>query len=149
MTEIDYTADLSGSLRLSAEGEWYHNGIKFQREKLIHLFHRSIVWDEDAQRFFLQIGRQRAIFEYDDTVFFVVAIDDAEIPCRIELADGSSQTLKHDSLVLGEQGQFYCTLQNGRRARLLRNVHQYLCSKISENGVLSLGTVEVDLKESQ
>lgn len=146
MTEIDYTADLSGSLRLSAEGEWYHNGTKFQNDKLARLFHRSIVWDDATQSYFLQIGRQRAVFDYDDTVFFVVALDESKNPCQITLADGSVQNFNSNSLKLGEKNQFYCTLENGMRARLLRGVHQHLSEKIGEDGILRLGDSEILLK---
>ena len=63
---------LDGAIRLNARGEWSHDSVAFTNQKLIDLFHRSIVWDDAAKKFILQVGVYRAPFEYEDTVFFVL-----------------------------------------------------------------------------
>lgn len=125
-----YIAELTGSLRLSSEGEWFHNGVQFQNQKLSDLFSRSVVWDERAQEYFLEIGKQRATFSRDDTPYFVTAIDDGADPWMLNLSDGTREPLEPESLTVGHGDAVYCTVHGSHRAKLLRPAHQTLARHV-------------------
>jgi hypothetical protein len=71
--DVDYTAYLQGSLVLDADGHWWHEGVKFKNEKLALFFHHAIQYCPDDGNFYVVIGRQRALFTYEDTALFVTA----------------------------------------------------------------------------
>ncbi|MCO6430249.1 MAG: DUF1285 domain-containing protein [Deltaproteobacteria bacterium] len=144
MSDIDYTANLSGSLRLSSNGIWIHEGEPFQNEKLAKLFHRSIVWDAKENRFYLQIGRQRAAFSWEDTVYFVTSVDLSGDPV-ITLADETQETLNLSSMICGSDGSIYCTLRSGHRAKFLRNSHQQLIRHAVDDRRLFINGIVVNL----
>lgn len=128
MSEIEYTAELKGSLKLSKNGEWWHNGVAFQREALSNLFHRSIIWDEVEKQYFVKIGRQRARFDVEDTAYFVTELLDETRPWHLKLNDGSEEDLKAQTLCLGSEDQIYCQVKDYHRARFSRSAHQRLLS---------------------
>ena len=144
--EILYTANLTGSLRLSNNGEWFHNGVRFQNDRLAKLFHRSIEWDDKEQQYFVRIGKQRARFDKDDTAYFVVAIDDTLDPWGLILADESHETLNIESLARGKEEQVYCTVKGSHRARLTRQAYQVLVEHVVDEEHVAIGSTLVCLK---
>lgn len=129
-----YTADLTGSLKLSAEGVWIHDGVPFQNPKLSLLFHRGIVRDAVDGKYYIRLDKQQAAFDYEDTVFFVTSLDDSGNPWKITLADESVEDLNPDSLSMGSENRIHCLVKDGERARFLRNAHQILLTHaIDEN----------------
>lgn len=126
MTLPHYTAYMEGTLRLSATGEWWHEGRPFTHPELSKLFHRSIVWDEKTQRYVVKIGVGIAYFSYDDTAFFVAEIVEGPREWQVVLFDGSREALLPSTLSVGHENQLYCLVKGGHRARLSRSAHQHL-----------------------
>ncbi len=146
MNEIRYTAYLEGSLKLSKYGEWWHNGVQFQNQRLAELFHRSIVWDEEEQKYFVRIGPQRASFTCEDTAYFVVALDVTKSPWQILLADGSTEVLDPSSLRCGKEDQIYCQVKHTYRARFKRAAYQVLLQHVRDEDTLLIDDKEVRLE---
>jgi hypothetical protein len=121
-----YTAFLKGSLKLDCFGIWHHDDRPFANDKLAALFHRSIIWDETTQCYLIQIGRQRAEFDVEDTAWFVMLLDDVSYPWKLVLSDGSTEAFRPDAVSVGHDGQFYHLVKGGHRARLSRPAHQRL-----------------------
>lgn len=131
-----YTAYLKGSLALTSGGEWTHNGKPFENRTIIELFSRSIVWDETDREYYIQIGAQRAQFDCEDCAYFVLGIDEAASPWRVELSDGSSEPLRPETLWLGNQNQIYCLVHGMHRARFGRAAHQRLVAYAQDEETL-------------
>lgn len=135
---IDYVAMLKGHLRLAADGTWWHEGRCFQNKHLADLFSRSIVWDQQLQSYFIQLGRQRASFDLDDTAYFVLSVDDSNNPWMLTLSNGNQEILNPSTLKAAKAGQLYCLVhasavldaQNEKkhRARFSRAAHQTVLS---------------------
>jgi hypothetical protein len=117
---------MEGSLRLSATGEWWHEGTPFSHPELMKLFHRSIVWDETAQRYMVKIGVGVAHFTLDDTAYFVAEILEAPDRWQVTLFDGTTELLEPETLSVGAAHQIYCRVKGGHRARFSRAAHQHL-----------------------
>ena len=142
-----YTALLKGSLKLSRFGEWWHNGTPFKNQKLSELFHRSIVWSEGEKGYFVKIGNNRASFDLEDTAYFVVGLDDAVLPWRITLADGSVEPLVPATLKLGAENQVYCRVKGQHSARFTRAAYQLLCEHALDERSLRVGGEVVQLSK--
>lgn len=147
MKEVLYTAYLEGSLRLSEQGVWYHNGRPFQNEKLSVLFHRSIVWDERQSRYFIQIGAQRATFDLDDTAYFVVSLKDEKLPWGLILADTTEEQLRPNTLKLGEGGKIYTEVKGDHRAVFTRGAYQTLVQHLVGEDRLAVGDELISLRK--
>lgn len=143
--EILYTAYLKGNLALSKNGIWFYNGTPFTNPQIISLFHRSIVWDEAEKNYFVQIGQGRATFTCEDTAYFVQELHDSSAPWSVTLLDGTTETLAAETLLVGNEGQIYCSVKGGLRARFLRNVHQQLLIHTISNDTLLVAGQRIKL----
>lgn len=139
MDEVKYTAELTGSLKLSSTGVWIHNGSPFQNQKLIDLFFRSIIWDPEEKRYLLRIGSGCAKFECEDTAYFVNSFDDTSLPWIVNLSDNTAEAFCPDTLAVGSQGQIYCTIKGSHKARLSRSAHQHLLLSAVSNDEIKIG----------
>jgi len=139
LKEILYTAYLTGSLKLSRFGEWWHNGVIFQNKRLSDFFHKSIVWDQKDAQYYLEIGNQRATFEIEGTAYFVAELLDQKLPWQVRLMDHSAQELDLESLKLGAQNEILCSLENKHLASFTKPAYQRLVSHIGEDGMLRAG----------
>ena len=106
-----YTALLQGSLRLSRQGDWWHNGKPFTNQKVAELFHRSLAWDPSRSAFVIRLGQQQATFDCEDTAYFVLSLVTSCLPWQIALNDGRLLALDPHSLRYGSEGQFYCAVR--------------------------------------
>ncbi|MBX7142976.1 MAG: DUF1285 domain-containing protein [Oligoflexia bacterium] len=145
MTFPIYTALLKGSLKLDRNGKWWHDGKEFQNTKLAKLFHRSIEWQADRNEYLIKIGREQATFDVEDCAYFVVSIDDREIPWRLTFIDDSTQALDPHSLELGTDNQVYTKTTAGHRAKLLRSAHQVLLRHVIDDEHLEACGVRIRL----
>ncbi len=130
MKEIAYTAYLQGSLRLDQAGTWWHNDVAFENPKVSLLFHKSIVWDVEAQDFVLRIGHERAFFTHAQQVFFVRALLDQESPSQILLYNETTEPLQVESLRLADNDQVLCQLSSGHTAVFTRKAYQHLLTHL-------------------
>jgi len=141
-----YTAYMKGSLKLTKLGEWWHDGAPFEHTKLISLFHRSIVWDEEENEYYVQIGKGRASFDCEDTAFFVSVLMDESDPWKVVLADETQEPLQTSTLRLGSEDQMYCTVKDTHRARFKRSAHQTLLQHAISDDSLLINGETVTLK---
>lgn len=148
MTTPHYTAYMEGTLRLSAAGEWQHEGTAFTHPELAKLFHRSIVWDEPSRAYVVKIGNGIAHFTCEDTAYFVAEIRDDTAPWQVVLFDGSSEPLDPTSIVVGNAHQIYCAVKGGHRARLSRPAHQHLMRYARSDTELEIAGSIVPLRKS-
>jgi hypothetical protein len=143
-----YTAYLKGSLKLSKIGEWRHNGEPFQNQKVSDLFLRSVVWDDDAQEYFIQIGAQRASFDCEDTAFFISDLEDGAIPWNVKISDATTEVLKPETLTVGSENQIYCLVHATHRARFSRSAHQALLRHAISETSISVNGAPFTLKKA-
>jgi len=147
MTEIQYTAQLKGKLKLSKFGEWYHEGKIFERKSLSDLFHRSIVWDENDKAYYVRLGAQQATFDCEDTAFFVTDLRENNDVWEVVLAGGSTEPLALQSLAVGAEGQIYCQVKGSHKARLRRGAHQQLMTFAEDEKTINLGGKKILIKK--
>ena len=139
MTDIVYTAKLEGSLRLSRDGEWFHNEMPFENKKLHDFFLKSVVWDEPAQQYFIEIGAQRATFTHEGYVYFAVSLDDSADPWSLSLSNGRTLALNPQTLASDKNGGIYC-LDGNHKVLVLRAAYQILARHvISDTEIEILG----------
>jgi len=132
--------DLSGSLRLSAEGKWFHDDHEFTNEKLIDLFFRSIVWNEDRNGYILQVGKFSALFNCEDTPYFVLKLEGKDEEWKILLSDKTTENFIPSTLSFGGQNQAYCTVKGAHKARFTRGAHQTLLEHACSETTLKFGS---------
>lgn len=143
-----YTAFLEGSLVLSKNGEWWHNGAIFKNERLSELFHQSIQFDPEHNSYVVRIGAQQATFTCEDTPFFVSQIIENGSGARVKLLDGSEEPLDLGSLTIGAESQIYCSVKGGHRARLTRGAHQNLSLKAVDESHVNICGQTIELKKA-
>lgn len=141
MGEIKYTAYLEGSLRLDAEGRWYHNGAPFRNSRVAELFSRSVSWDSSVRKWFVQIGEQRAAFSCDDTALFVAEVCDQMQPPAFRLTDGALVPISEARITAGDSNQLYLGLPDGQLARFGRGALQRLLHFAVDDTVVEIGGV--------
>lgn len=144
--EIVYIAQLKGSLELSSEGVWIHNGTPYQNEKLSEMFSRSIIWDEKGGEYLVEIGNQRATFTCHDTAYFVRSIDDNGKDWVLQLSDGTSETLSPTSLEIGANDAIYCIVHQTHKAKFLKSAHQMLAKYVASDNTLNINGQIITLK---
>jgi hypothetical protein len=147
MNGVLYTAELKGHLKLSKDGDWYHEGKIFERKALADLFHRSIIWDATDKDYFIKIGRERARFEIEDVPFFVSTIL-LSSPLKIKLLGGHEEDLDPAKFYLGSENQIYYRLSSGHPARLTRAAHQILLQFAVSDSEVNIHGTKINLKES-
>lgn len=146
--ELLYTAALAGSLKLSAHGEWLHEGRPIGHPRIREYLFRHIEWHEPSRQYRLRFGKGAATFTCEDTAFFVADFRDDGSRIILTLSDGSEETLVIDSLTIGAAEQIYCTVKNGHRARFLRGAHQYLLTHAVSDTELQLSGRTVRIRRT-
>ncbi len=145
-----YTAELKGHLRLSKDGDWYHEGKIFERKALSDLFHRSIIWDENDKEYFIRIGRERARFEIEDVPYFISTIT-LTSPMQIKLLGGHEEALDPNNFSVGPESQIYYKLHSihhsGHQARLTRAAHQLLLQYAVSDSEININGIKIALHQ--
>jgi len=140
------TALLEGSLLLSEEGVWFHEGERFTHTNIIELFNRSICWDDASDRFVVRVKSSQATFQIEDTAIFVKRIFDNNSPWVVELSNSTSAPLVPSNLRVGASNQVYLLVavpicSHGTitcPARLSRSAHQQLLSYTLDQDALKV-----------
>ncbi|MEZ4753200.1 MAG: hypothetical protein R3A13_02695 [Bdellovibrionota bacterium] len=145
--EVLYTTDLVKDLTLTKTGEWLHEAKPFENKKLKALFFRSIEWVEAEQKYYLRIGKGRAAFNYEDTVYFVQNIETEKKPWMAKLSDGSREKLNLGSLSIGDSNQLYCLVKGSHKARFSRSSHQLLLEYVVDDEHVEINGVTYDLTQ--
>ncbi|MFB6262026.1 MAG: DUF1285 domain-containing protein [Bradymonadaceae bacterium] len=125
---LESGADLE-EIRLDARGEWTHEGLDFENQKIIDLFNRSVD-RTDGGTWVLEVGRFTYPITVEDTGFFVEQVDLETSPPLLRLSDGTTETLDPDTLEYESGGRLYCRVKNGEfRARFKRPAYYDLADR--------------------
>jgi hypothetical protein len=123
-------------LRVCPDGSWrvgdlpvaHEQGLRYLKARLVH---------EDTGDFVVD-GPQRVPVAVEGPPFEVLSlkVDSARDEARVELDDGSAETLGDEALGMSEStGRFECRVRGGRFAALLgRGPHQTLLEHVEEEG---------------
>lgn len=122
----------TGSIRLDAEGRWWHDGEEITHERTIALFNRSIIIKKGA--FFLTGESAPVPIQVDDVPYFVRAVSkDSQGREMVSLSDGTEELLDWTSLDVGKADRLYCRVKNAAgRAVFERKVYNQFTKNLSE-----------------
>ena len=143
-----FTAYLNGSLSLTNEGKWIHEGVEFTNQKLIALFHRSIVWDAKERKYILQIGPYRASFKLEGVPYFVNSLDDTTNPWTLSLLHGERVLLLEKELEASPSHEIYCIINGVHRAKFLHGAHETLLSHTVSDTEIKMGDSILTIREA-
>jgi len=122
-----------GKIFLDKEGRWFHEGVEITHQRTIELFNRSIK-KQPGKGYYLQVGRERAEIEVEDTPFMVRAVDFRDRQAVLVLNDKTSEPLDPASLRVGKHNVLYCKVKSGQfPARFLRPAYYQLMSCLGED----------------
>lgn len=104
------------TLRLDAEGHFFHDGVRVEHPKLAAALHTWIARHPDDGRFILTNGYDWTYFTVDDVPFFVRSLRvegsaPTERDAVLVLSDGTEETLDPRSMRLGPRGDVYLTVK--------------------------------------
>lgn len=124
-------ADLE-ELRLDERGEWTHEGLDFENQRIIDLFSRSVDRTEGGT-WVLEVGRFTYPITVEDAGFFVDRIDFDADPPELKLSDQTTEPLDPETLEYESSGRLYCRVKDGEfRARFQRPAYFDLAEHITE-----------------
>lgn len=136
-------------ITLNRNGIWLSDGIEITHEPTRRLFARSLRKD-DAEGYYLHIGREALRVEVEDTPYFVIRIDGApSTGYELRLNDETSEPLSPETLRY-QDGRLSCRLQRGEEAKFLSAPYFDLLRNIEEDPFsyfLSIRGKRVDLEK--
>lgn len=119
-------------IRLDARGNWTHEGLDFENDRVIALFSRSVARTEGGT-WVLEIGRFTYPIVVEDTGFFVDHVDWSSAPPTLYLSDQTQQPLDLQTLQYHEGGRLYCLIKDGKfRARFKRDPYHSIMDLLEE-----------------
>jgi hypothetical protein len=95
------------SIRLDAEGHFWHDGVRVEHEKMNAALHGWIARHPDDGRYILTNGYDWTYFVVDDAPYYVVRVHEEAGALRIELSDGSEEVWAPKTSRVGENGALY------------------------------------------
>jgi len=123
-----------GKIFLDKEGRWFHEGVEITHQRTVELFSRSIKKDPSGG-YYLQVGREAARIEVEDTPFMVRSVDFQNGELSVELNDQTSEPLDLASLRVGKNNVLYGKVKSGQfPARFLRPAYYQLMRCLGEDG---------------
>jgi len=121
-------------IRLDRRGDWTHEGLDFENQKIIDLFSRSVNRTEGGT-WVLEVGRFTYPITVENTGFFVERIDFDEDPPRIELSDETEERLDPETLDYRGNGELYCRVKEGEfRARFKWQAYHQIGERLEREG---------------
>lgn len=130
------------SIRLDAEGRWWHRGVPFDNKKLIDLFSSSVGRTEGGT-WVLEIPPFTYPIEVEDTGYFVTSarVSSDTNGVRLKLQGNIEERLDLNSLIYDEGRGFLCKVREGRfLARFKRSAYYALAEHMTmaEDGQIVL-----------
>lgn len=131
------------TLRIDAEGRFFHDEIAVEHAKLGEALHTWIGKHPDDGRFILTNGYDWTYFAVDDVPFFVRSIRKEGDDAILVLSDGTEEPLEPSTVRPGARGDLYLTVKRehadaSRRgpfpAKLSRYAQTQLEPFLSEDG---------------
>jgi hypothetical protein len=125
--------DHRGRIFLDKEGRWFHEGVEITHSRTLELFSRSVCPDP-AGGYRLQIGREQARIEVEDTPCMVREVTFRGSRVELKLNDGSRETLDPTTLRIGAVNVLYCNVKREKLpARFLRPAYYQLTSRMEQD----------------
>ncbi len=122
----------SPKIFLSKDAKWFHEGVEITHKGIIRIFSRQIQKSADG-KYFLQIGKEYANVEVEDTAWFVAAVSVIRNPgghikdYLLHLSDGTKEPLEPESLFLKQDKALYCKVKKGaENARFSRSAYHQI-----------------------
>ena len=137
-------------IRIDGVGQWWHNGVLIEHDRIIKLFSRSVTVTEGGT-FVLQIGPYTYPIVVDDTPLFVATaiVDEAAGEVRARLNDGTEERLDLATLDCEPDGRLKVRVKDGHlNARFLRRAFHDLIDYLDETSdgyVLRVGETTINL----
>ncbi len=122
----------SVDLRVDAEGHWYHDGVRFEHERLITLFSRGLDLHAQTGEPILRVGDKWCYIQADDTPFVVRALKLQGDALVARLNTGEQVSLAVDALSARDD-HLYARLDERRHARLDRATQNSLGELLDED----------------
>ena len=127
-------------IRISANGDWYHEGRRFQRDSMVRLFAGILRRERDT--YYLVTPVEKLAIEVEDAPFIatlVEAVDDGELPAimfttnigdRIVLSDENGLRIEFDPET--DEPRPYLALHDGLEALISRSAFYDLLNLAEE-----------------
>ena len=121
-------------ITLHAEGYWTHKGQRFENDRIVALFNRSVDRTEGGT-WVIDVGMFVYPIEVEDCGFFVEHIQRADDAITLHLSDGRTQTLDPHTLSYEPEGRLYCEIRQGAfKARFKRAPYHALSDHFEQEG---------------
>ncbi len=119
-------------IRIDKEGRWFHEGREMIHRGFIRLFYEHMELDEQGRTVIRWQG-QRCVVDVEDTAFVVRRADVEPDRVRVLLSDDTLETLRLDTLHVGEGYVLYGRVKEERfPARFTRPAYYQLAAHVEE-----------------
>ncbi len=136
------------NITLHAEGYWSHEGARFENQRVIDLFSRSVSRTEGGT-WVLRVGQFTYPITVEGCAFFVRRADWDASPPTIDLSDQTTEPLDPTTLRYAPGGRLTCAVKGGQHeARFLRHPYYQLIDRVTMRGdeaMVRVGDVHVSL----
>lgn len=125
-------------IRIDKEGTWYYHDLPIINKK-IYLYLNECLARDSSGRYILSMNGENCYLEVEDTPFViqeVVASPNPNHPTSLllKLNDGTEETLKVETLRVGQDNVLYCKVKEARyEARLLRSAYYQLAQFLQQD----------------
>ncbi len=123
-------------LKITANGDWFHEGARMTRQKLVDLF-ATVLWREQLEgqdRFFLKTPVEKIGIQVEDVPLLVIDVDQVEsdgkiwIQCTTKTGDVVFADAEHPIFMRQYQGEWrpYIRVRRNLEALIHRNAFYHL-----------------------
>ncbi|HKQ68006.1 MAG TPA: hypothetical protein VJT73_01640 [Polyangiaceae bacterium] len=121
------------TIRLDAEGSFWHDGERVDHEALAKAMHGWITRHPDDGRYILSNGYDWTYFRVDDVPYIVRAIALLPEAVVLKLSDETEERLSPETLCVGPADALYARVKNGQfEARFSRHAQASLGPIVEE-----------------
>lgn len=124
---------MPGSLSLSKNGDWLHDGKPVTHAGVSEYFWRYFRYSKELAAYVVEIDGKCVSVEIEDVPYVVRTIDVELDPWTLLFNDGSLETLQPETLEVNSDNIFYCKRANGEAARFSRAATQTLIPLVKED----------------
>ncbi|MEW6056911.1 MAG: hypothetical protein AB1540_09885 [Bdellovibrionota bacterium] len=118
---------------LKKDATWEADGVEITHDQTRELFFRSVHWDENEKKYFLEVGYEHMFIEVEDTAVFVTALEQADSQgLRAKLSNAADAPIKADQLQYRD-GNLYLSLSDGQKAKFLSAPYYDLLKRLQED----------------
>lgn len=140
-------ASRESTIRLDAEGRFFHDGARVEHPALEAALHSWISRHPDDGRYILTNGYDWTYFQVDDAPYVVRSLRIEEDRIELVLSDGTAEPLDPATLRTGQGDALYAKVKEGAfDAKFSRHAQNDLAPALAEDAeghlVLRIGKVE-------